>query len=56
MINNISILFSLLIVGYVVVRAVLLDSRRPWFEIEPVLGPAPVPEVKRRNVGMRGQS
>lgn len=32
MINNLSIMFSLLVVGYVVVRAAILDAKRPWFE------------------------
>lgn len=35
MINNLCILFSLLMVVYVVVRAAMLDSRRPWFEVAP---------------------
>lgn len=32
MINNLSILFSLVVVMYVIVRASMLDARRPWFE------------------------
>lgn len=35
MINNLCILFSLLMVSYVVVRAAVLDARRPWFEKAP---------------------
>ncbi len=35
MINNLCILFSLLMVVYVVVRASVLDTRRPWFEKAP---------------------
>ena len=35
MINNLCILFSLVMVVYVVVRASVLDSRRPWFEKAP---------------------
>jgi len=35
MINNLSILFSLLMVVYVVVWASVLDSRRPWFQKAP---------------------
>lgn len=32
MINNLCILFSLAMVAYVVVRASMLDAKRPWFE------------------------
>lgn len=46
MINNLSILFSLLIVGYAVVRAVALDARRPWFDLTPLAGTKPVPDSK----------
>ncbi len=35
MINNLCILFSLLMVVYVVVRASVLDTRRPWFQMAP---------------------
>ena len=31
MINNLCILFSLVIVVYVAVRASMLDAKRPWF-------------------------
>lgn len=31
MINNLSILFSLAMVVYVVVRASVLDAKQPWF-------------------------
>ena len=31
MINNLSILFSLAMVVYVVVRASMLDAKQPWF-------------------------
>ena len=32
MINNLSILFSLAAVGYVVLRAIMLDKMLPWFK------------------------
>ena len=31
MINNLSILFSLVTVVYVIVRASMLDAKQPWF-------------------------
>ena len=31
MINNLSILFSLVMVVYIVVRASMLDAKQPWF-------------------------
>ena len=31
MINNLSILFSLAMVVYIVVRASMLDAKQPWF-------------------------
>ena len=31
MINNLSILFSLLVVGYAVLQAIRLDKTEPWF-------------------------
>lgn len=32
MINSLCILFSLTMVIYVVIRAAMLDSKRPWFQ------------------------
>ena len=32
MINNLCILFSLVMVVYVAVRASVLDAKRPWFQ------------------------
>lgn len=43
MINNLSILFSLFVVGYVVVRAAILDAKRPWFEKTPATDAVPAP-------------
>ena len=55
MINNLCILFSLVTVVYVVVRASMLDAKRPWFpkagsEALPdtVPGGAPRPAWARR--------
>lgn len=31
MINNMSILLSLLVVGYTILRAIRLDKTEPWF-------------------------
>ncbi len=51
MINNLCIVFSLAMVVYVVVRASMLDAKRPWFEratpAEPP-GPARTPAQARR--------
>lgn len=56
MINNLSILFSLVVVMYVIVRAAMLDARRPWFEraeerfdppIEPAKRAKPTPRSRR---------
>jgi hypothetical protein len=52
-INNFSILFSLLIVGYVVVRAVALDGRRPWFDVTPPIGTTPASESKSQTTARR---
>lgn len=35
MINNLSILFSLATVVYVVIRASVLDAKQPWFPKAP---------------------
>ncbi len=35
MINNLSILFSLATVVYVIVRASMLDAKQPWFPKAP---------------------
>lgn len=43
MIDNLCILFSLSIVGYVIVRAAMLDTRRPWFEKVADATPPPKP-------------
>ena len=40
MINNLSILFSLAMVVYVIVRASMLDAKQPWF---PKAAPAEAP-------------
>lgn len=42
MIDNLSILISLLAVGFVVFKAVVLDRTLPWF------GPKPVPSAVRK--------
>jgi len=52
-INNLSILFSLLIVGYVVVRAVTLDGRRPWFDVTPPTGTTPTSDSKNQTTARR---
>ena len=53
MINNLCILFSLAMVIYVVVRAAMLDAKRPWFQkaetpSEAAPGPARPPARSRR--------
>ncbi len=48
MINNLCILFSLAMVVYVVVRASMLDAKRPWFEKEAPPGNARGPARTRR--------
>ena len=52
MINNLSILFSLVTVVYVVVRASMLDAKQPWFPKatppEGAPGDAPRPARARR--------
>jgi hypothetical protein len=55
MINNLCILFSLLMVVYVVVRAAVLDTRRPWFEKAPPADPLPdtAPTDPRRPIPQR---
>ena len=45
MINTLSILFSLLAVGFIAVRAAMLDKLLPWFK--PVPGAAPAKANKR---------
>lgn len=46
MINNLSILFSLATVVYVVVRASMLDAKHPWFP--KAASPEPPPGDARR--------
>ncbi len=55
MINNLCILFSLLMVAYVVVRASMLDARRPWFEKAPPAEALPdaAPDDPRRPIPQR---
>lgn len=56
MINNFCILFSLTMVIYVVIRAAMLDAKRPWFQKaapaetlpEAASGPARPPARARR--------
>ena len=49
MINTLSILISLLAVGYVVVRAAMLDKMLPWFKpIPPRLIEEAKPKRRRR--------
>lgn len=53
MINNLCILFSLTMVIYVVIRAAMLDAKRPWFQKvetppEAASGPARPPARARR--------
>ncbi len=49
MINNLSILFSIVGVFFVVVRAALLDRTTPWFQI--VSGPKQAPSRRRNPFG-----
>ena len=44
MINTLSILFSLLAVCFVVIRAAMLDRTLPWFTTPPKPGPAQRPD------------
>ncbi len=57
MINNLSILFSLAMVCYVMVRAATLDARRPWFEAakpdDARPDPAPHPSGNRQPTARR---
>lgn len=53
MINNLSILFSLLVVGYVLVRAVAMDARQPWFDLAPPAGIKPIPDSKGQMAAQR---
>jgi len=57
MINNLSIMFSLAMVCYVMVRAATLDARRPWFEAakpdDARPDPAPHPSGNRQPTARR---
>lgn len=39
MINTLSLLFSLVAVGFIVVRAAMLDKMLPWFKPAPASSP-----------------
>ncbi len=47
MINSLSLLFSLIAVGFIVVRAAMLDKTLPWFK------PAPPPPPVDKKQGRR---
>lgn len=53
MINNVSILFSIAIVVFVIVRAAMLDRQRPWFEATPDQGASP--PAKALTIGRRNR-